>query len=64
VLCVTDALGRWILDQRGAEPSPIAKLRRIAKPRAFAHLVHAERAASRMRRDDTTMLAYWHWKAD
>jgi hypothetical protein len=64
VLCVTDALGRWILTECGAEPSPIAKLRRIKKPRAFGRFVRAERAAGRMRRDDTTMLAYWHWKAD
>jgi hypothetical protein len=64
VLCVTDALGRWILDEQGAEPSPIAKLRRIHKPRAFAHFVHAEREAGRMRRDDATLLGYWHWKAD
>lgn len=64
VLCVTDALGRWLLGEEGAEPTPIAKLRRIDKPRGFARLVRTERDAGRMRRDDTTMLAYWHWKAD
>lgn len=64
VLCVTDALGRWLLGEQGAEPSPIAKLRRIAKPHAFARFVRAERAAGRMRRDDTTLLAYWHWKTE
>ncbi len=64
VLCVTDALGRWILGERGSDPSPIAKLRRIKKPRSFARLVRTERAAGRMRRDDTTLLAYWHWKAE
>ena len=64
LLCVTDALGRWLLSQQGTEPSPIAKLRRIKKPRAFTRFVGAERAAGRMRRDDTTLLAYRHWKAD
>lgn len=64
VLCVTDALGRWLLSERGREPSPIALLRRVKKPRAFARLVRAEREAGRLRRDDTTLLVYWHWKAD
>ena len=64
LLCVTDALGCWILSQRDREPSPIARLRAIAKPRAFARFVEEERAAGRMRRDDTTLLAYWHWSAE
>ena len=64
LLCVTDALGCWILSQRDSEPSPIARLRAIAKPRAFARFVEEERAAGRMRRDDTTLLAYWHWSAE
>jgi hypothetical protein len=61
VLCVTDALGCWILSRRPDQPSPIARLRRIKKARAFARLVSEERAAGRLRRDDTTMLAYWDW---
>ncbi len=61
VLCVTDALGCWILGGRSREPSPIALLRRVKKPRAFTRLVNEERAAGRLRRDDTTMLAYWDW---
>jgi hypothetical protein len=64
LLCVTDALGCWILSQRDHEPSPIARLRTIAKPRAFARFVEEERAAARMRRDDTTLLAYWDWSAE
>jgi hypothetical protein len=64
LLCVTDALGCWILSQREQAPSPIARLRAIAKPRAFARFVERERAAGRMRRDDTTLLAYWHWSAE
>jgi len=63
LLCVTDALGCWILSQRDRELSPIARLRALAKPRAFARFVEEERTAGRMRRDDTTMLAYWHWSA-
>jgi hypothetical protein len=64
LLCATDALGCWILSERDREPSPIARLRAIAKPRAFARFVEEERVAGRMRRDDTTLLAYWHWSAD
>ena len=64
LLCVTDALGRWVLSEQGAEPSPIARLRRIRKPRAFARLIEAERIARRMRRDDSTLLAYWDWSLE
>jgi hypothetical protein len=63
LLCVTDALGCWLLTQRDAAPSPLARLRALAKPRAFARFVEEERAAGRMRRDDTTLLAYWDWPA-
>ena len=61
LLCVTDALGRWILTYRDDEPSPIARLRQVKSRRAFARLVTEEREAGRMRRDDTTMLACWEW---
>jgi hypothetical protein len=64
LLCVTDALGCWILSERETRPSPIARLRAIMKPRGFARFVEEERAAGRMRRDDTTLLAYWHWSAE
>jgi hypothetical protein len=64
LLCVTDALGRWILSQQGCEPSPIARLRRLRKPRQFARLVEDERAAGRLRRDDTTLLGYWGWRPE
>jgi hypothetical protein len=63
VLCVTDALGRWILSERDRAPSPIAMLRRVRTRREFARLVDAERTAGRMRRDDTTLLGYWEWSA-
>ena len=61
LLCATDALGCWVLTQRGREPSPIAMLRRIKTRRDFARLVASERAAGRLRRDDATFLAYWDW---
>jgi len=64
LLCATDALGCWILSQRDSETSPVARLRGIAKSRAFARFVEEERAAGRMRRDDTTLLAYWDWSAE
>lgn len=64
LLCVTDALGRWVLSELGSEPSPIARLRRIGKQRAFARLIEEERAAGRMRRDDATLLAYWDWSPE
>jgi hypothetical protein len=59
LICVSDALGHWIITHRNNEPSPIAALRAIRTRRAFSRFVMHERAAGRMRRDDTTMLAYW-----
>ncbi len=64
LLCVSDALGRWILAEQGREPSPIALLRRVEKRRDFTRLVDAERTAGRLHRDDTTMLAYWNWSPE
>lgn len=57
LLCMTDALGYWLLSQR--DHSPISVLRKLRTPGAFAHFVQAERAAGRMRRDDTTLIALW-----
>lgn len=59
LLCVSDALGHWILTHRDKQPSPVAALRAIKTRRRFSRFVASERAAGRMRRDDTTMLAYW-----
>lgn len=64
LLLVTDALGRWILSPRDDQPSPIAALREIRSRRAFGHFVEAEREAGRLRRDDTTLVAYWDLRAD
>ena len=59
LLCMTDALGHWLLSQRDGNSSPISALRKIQTPRAFARFVHEERAAGRMKRDDTTLIALW-----
>jgi len=59
LLCMTDALGHWLLSQRDRNPSPISLLRSVKSTAAFARLVEAERAAGRMKRDDTTLIALW-----
>jgi hypothetical protein len=59
LLCMTDALGHWLLSWRDAKRSPIAILRGIGGQADFTRFVHAERAAGRMRRDDTTLMAIW-----
>jgi hypothetical protein len=60
LLCMTDALGHWLLSQRDRTPSPISILRQLHTPTAFARFVQNERAAGRMRRDDTTLIALWN----
>jgi hypothetical protein len=60
LLCVSDALGHWIIAHRDTQPSPIAALRAIKTRRQFIRFVANERKAGRMRRDDTTILAYWN----
>lgn len=54
VLLMTDALGRWLLD----EPTPerVAFLTSVRDGNAFAEWVADERLSGRMRRDDTTLL--------
>jgi hypothetical protein len=59
LLCMTDALGHWLLSRRDCDPSPISLLRKVSTPKAFARFVHEERAAGRMKRDDTTLIALW-----
>lgn len=59
LLCMTDALGHWLLSRRDAEPSPVSILRKVRTPNAFARFVRDERAAGRMKRDDTTLIALW-----
>ena len=59
LLCMTDALGHWFLSQRDRGRSPIGALRKLKTAKAFARFVEEERAAGRMKRDDTTLLALW-----
>ena len=59
LLCMTDALGHWLLSHRDHEPSPVSILRKVRTPAAFARFVRDERTAGRMKRDDTTLLALW-----
>ena len=59
LLCMTDALGHWLLSLRDHDPSPIALLRELRTPAAFARFVQQERGAGRMKRDDTTLMALW-----
>jgi hypothetical protein len=59
LLCMTDALGQWLLSQRDRDASPISELRRVKTPAAFARFVQVEREAGRMKRDDTTLIALW-----
>jgi hypothetical protein len=59
LLCMTDALGHWLLSHRDHNPSPVSILRKVRTPAAFARFVKDERASGRMKRDDTTLLALW-----
>jgi hypothetical protein len=59
LLCMTDALGHWLLSQRDRGSSPVSILRKVRSPGAFARFVQEERAAGRMKRDDTTLIALW-----
>jgi len=59
LLCMTDALGHWLLSQRDRDLSPVSVLRKVRTPGAFARFVQEERAAGRLKRDDTTLIALW-----
>jgi len=59
LLCMTDALGHWLLSQRDRSPSPIGLLRDLRTAKDFTRFVEGERAAGRMKRDDTTLIALW-----
>ncbi|MBI3897514.1 MAG: hypothetical protein HY308_04355 [Gammaproteobacteria bacterium] len=61
VFCMIDALGRWFFEHRNAGLSPVATLRDVAQKtqKQFLNFVEAERAAKRMKYDDTTLLALW-----
>ena len=55
LLCMTDALGHWLLSSEDTT----ARLLSVDSDEAFAQLVATEREAGRLRRDDTTLLAFW-----
>jgi hypothetical protein len=59
LLCMTDALGQWLLSWKEPDQSAIAILRNIRTQGEFARFVRTERKAGRHRRDDTTLIALW-----
>lgn len=59
LLCMTDALGQWLLSRTEAGDVPVKTLREIRSAKAFGRFVRAERLSGRLRLDDTTLLAYW-----
>lgn len=57
LLCMTDALGAWLLHhQEQGDPSALEQLIRIREPHDLLELVEAERATGKLRRDDTTLI--------
>jgi hypothetical protein len=59
LLCVTDALGQWILSHVGDDISSLARVLACETYKDFNDLIDHERIERRMRRDDTTLLAIW-----
>ena len=57
LLCMTDALGRCLLSREGNDSTE--KLFSLETQEAFAQFVLDEREASRLKRDDTTLLVFW-----
>jgi hypothetical protein len=55
LLCMTDALGEWTLRMAGDDPGRLADLLAIRSEEELVALVVAERAAKRMRVDDSTL---------
>lgn len=55
LLCMTDALGEWTLKMACEEPERLSELLAIRSEEELAALVIAERAAKRMRIDDSTL---------
>lgn len=54
LLLMTDAIGRWLLDQ--PEPSRVSTLLEISDSDSFAQFVAHERTDGRLNRDDTTLI--------
>jgi hypothetical protein len=57
LLCMTDALGQWLLSQNGNESTEM--LFSLETDEAFAQFVLHEREAGRLKRDDTTLAVFW-----
>jgi hypothetical protein len=57
LLCMTDALGQWLLSREGNDSTEM--LFSLETPEAFAKFVLDEREAGRLKRDDTTLLVFW-----
>jgi len=55
LMCMTDALGEWTLRMAGEQPERLSDLLAIRREEELAALVVAERAARRMRIDDSTL---------
>lgn len=57
LLCMTDALGAWLLhDQQNESPCALEQLIRVRELDELTHLVETERLAGRLRRDDATLI--------
>lgn len=55
LMCMTDALGEWTLRMAGEQPDRLSELLAIRTEVELVALVVAERAAKRMRIDDSTL---------
>ena len=56
LVCVTDALGEWLLRQTQSDGDGLARLLALTTEEELIALVVEERAAGRMRVDDSTLL--------
>lgn len=57
LLCMTDALGQWLFSAQGSDA--VTRLVALETEEAFSQFVIAERESGRLKRDDTTLLAFW-----
>ncbi len=56
VFCMTDALAEWALRQEAESAGALARLGAISNEEELRKLVEAERAAKRLRLDDSTLI--------
>ncbi len=56
LVCVTDALGEWLLQEIQSDGKGLARLLAISTEEELVNLVTEERCAGRMRVDDSTLL--------